>query len=106
MALYEEKYWVAMDRDKAVGVMVQSYQTFPAILSPMEPRVVAAMVYAIAEAGISLPEVNADAAIAASFAGQWTERCKSAATPFQGQPCPIDFVLVAKKVRSLSGLPC
>jgi len=84
MALYEEKYWVAMDRDKAVGVMVQSYQTFPAILSPMEPRVVAAMVNAIAEAGISLPGVNGDAATAASFAGQWTERCKSAATPFQG----------------------
>jgi len=64
--------------------MVQSPLTFPAILSPMEPRVVAAMVNAIAEAGISLPGVNGDAATAASFAGQWTERCKSAATPFQG----------------------
>jgi predicted GNAT family acetyltransferase len=42
------------------------------------------MVDAIAEAGVALPGVNGDAATAASFAGQWSERCKSAATPFQG----------------------
>ena len=78
------RYWVAMHRDRAMGVIVQSPVTFPAVLSPMDPRVVAAMVDAIAEAGISLPGVNGDAATAASFAGQWTERCKSAATPFQG----------------------
>ena len=45
---------------------------------------VLAMVDAIAEAGVTLPGVNGDAAAAASFAGQWSERCKSAATPFQG----------------------
>src|SRR5205823_11152645 len=39
---------------------------------------------AIAEAGVTLPGVNGDAATAASFAGQWSERCKSAVTPFQG----------------------
>jgi uncharacterized protein len=78
------RYWVAMDRDKAVGVILQSPLTFPATLTPMESRVVAAMVDAIAEAGVPLPGVNGDAATAASFAGQWTERCKSAATPFQG----------------------
>jgi uncharacterized protein len=78
------RYWVAMERDKAVGVILQSPLTFPAILTPMESHVVAAMVDAIAEAGVPLPGVNGDAATAASFAGQWTERCKSEATPFQG----------------------
>jgi len=80
------RYWVARDgaMDKAVGVVLQSPVTFPATLTPMKPRTVAAMVDAIAEAGVSLPGVNGDAATAAGFAGQWTERCKSAATPFMG----------------------
>jgi hypothetical protein len=43
-----------------------------------------AIVNAIAEAGMALRGVNGNAATAASFAGQWSERCKSAATPFQG----------------------
>jgi predicted GNAT family acetyltransferase len=50
----------------------------------MESRAVLAMVDEIAEAGVTLHGVNGDAATAASFAGQWSERCKSAATPFQG----------------------
>jgi len=50
----------------------------------MESQAVRAIVDAIAEAGVALPGVNGDAATAASFAGQWSERCKSAATPFQG----------------------
>jgi len=45
---------------------------------------VLAIVDAIAEAGVTLCGVNGDAATAASFAGQWSERCKSAAMPFQG----------------------
>jgi uncharacterized protein len=45
---------------------------------------VSAIVDAIAEAGVTLPGVNGDAATAASFAGQWSERSKSAAVPFQG----------------------
>lgn len=78
------RYWVAMERDEAVGVMLQSPLTFPATLTPMAPEVAAALVDAIAASGVSLPGVNGHAATAASFAGQWTERCKSAATPFQG----------------------
>jgi hypothetical protein len=50
----------------------------------MEPRVVVAIVNAIAEAGMALRGVNGNTATAASFAGQWSERCKSAARPFQG----------------------
>jgi predicted GNAT family acetyltransferase len=35
--------------------------------------------------GVTLPGINGEAATAARFAGQWTERSKSAAIPFQGQ---------------------
>jgi ribosomal protein S18 acetylase RimI-like enzyme len=78
------RYWVATEGGKIAGVVLQSPLTFAATLTPMEAGVVVAMVNAIAEAGVILPGVNGDAATAASFAGQWTERCKSAATPFQG----------------------
>jgi ribosomal protein S18 acetylase RimI-like enzyme len=78
------RYWVAFQGESAVGVVVQSPLEYPATLTPMEPQTVVAMVDAIAEAGVALPGVNGDAATAASFAGQWSERRKSAATPFQG----------------------
>jgi GNAT superfamily N-acetyltransferase len=78
------RYWMAGEQDKTMGVALQSPLTFAATLTPMEQRVVVAMVDAIAAAGVSLPGVNGDAATAASFAGQWSERRKSAATPFQG----------------------
>jgi len=80
------RYWVALDdaEDRVVGVILQSPITFPATLTPMEPCAITAMVDAIAEAGVSLPGVNGEAATAAGFAGQWTEKCKSAATPFMG----------------------
>jgi predicted GNAT family acetyltransferase len=50
----------------------------------MEPQVVLAMVDAIAEAGVTLRGVSGDVATAASFAGQWSERSRTAATPFRG----------------------
>ena len=78
------RYWIAFDGEKTVGAVVQSPLEYPATLTPMEPRAVAAIVNAIAEAGVALRGVNGNAATAASFAGQWSERCKSAATPFQG----------------------
>ena len=78
------RYWIARSGETVVGVAVQSPLEYPATLTPMEPRVVAAMVDAIAEAGVKLTGVNGEPATAASFAGQWSERCKSAATPFQG----------------------
>ena len=78
------RYWIALHGEEAVGVVVQSPPEYPATLTPMGPRAVMVLVDAIAEAGVTLPGVNGDAATAASFAGQWSERCKSAATPFQG----------------------
>ena len=78
------RYWIALDGETVVGVVVQSPLEYPATLTPMEPRAVLAMVDAIAGAGVTLTGVNGDAATAARFAGQWSERGKSAATPFQG----------------------
>jgi hypothetical protein len=78
------RYWMAIQQDDTVGVVVQSPLTFPATLTPMEPGVATAMADAIAEMGIALPGINGEAATAAMFAGQWSERSKSAATPFQG----------------------
>ncbi|MBZ5618944.1 MAG: hypothetical protein LAQ69_09505 [Acidobacteriia bacterium] len=78
------RYWVATNGGKVAGLVFQSPLTYPATLTPMEPEVVAAMVDRIVEAGVALPGVNGDAATAARFAGQWTERSKSAAVPFQG----------------------
>jgi uncharacterized protein len=43
------------------------------------------LVDAIAETGVTLPGVNGEAATAARFAGQWTERVGSAAFPVGGQ---------------------
>jgi GNAT superfamily N-acetyltransferase len=78
------RYWMAIQHDDTVGVVLQSPLTFPATLTPMESPVATAMADAIAEAGVALLGINGEAATAARFAGQWTERCKSAAVPFQG----------------------
>src|ERR1700732_926509 len=78
------RYWMAIQGDDIVGVVIQSPLTFPATLTPMERPVATAMADAIAEAGVALPGVSGEAATAATFAGQWSERTESAATPFQG----------------------
>jgi len=78
------RYWTAIQRENVVGVVLQSPLTFPATLTPMAPPVATAMADAISEAGILLPGVNGEAATAAIFSEQWSERSKSAATPFQG----------------------
>lgn len=86
-AAYPEpgRYWLATDDGAAAGVVFQSPLNFIATLTPMTPDVVAAMVDAIAEAGVALPGVSGEAGTAARFAGQWTERHKSAAVPYEGQ---------------------
>jgi uncharacterized protein len=79
------RYWIALeDENTVVGAVMQSPLEYPAVLTPMAPPAVLAMVEAVAAAGIKLPGINGDAATAASFAGQWSERCKAAAIPFQG----------------------
>ena len=78
------RFWVAAENNQVIGVVFQSPITIAAQLTPMPAAVVAAMVDAIAEAGVVLPGVGGEAATAASFAGQWTERCGSAAVPYEG----------------------
>jgi predicted GNAT family acetyltransferase len=77
------RYWVATDAGKTLGVVFQSPLNFPATITPMEPAVVEEVVNAVANV-VRLPGVNGEAGTAARFAGQWTERCKSAAFPVQG----------------------
>lgn len=77
-------YWVASRGAEVVGVVLQSPLTYPATVVPMEPEVAAAVVDAIVEGGSNLPGVNGDVTTAASFAGRWTERRRSAAVPTQG----------------------
>ncbi len=79
------RYWLAKEGDTVVGVAFQSPLNFAATITPMRPEVVAAVVDAIVEAGVALPGVIGEAATAARFAGQWTERQGSAAFPIEGQ---------------------
>jgi uncharacterized protein len=51
------RFWLAKDGDTVVGVAFQSPLDFAATLTPMRPEVVAAVVDAIVEAGITLPGV-------------------------------------------------
>jgi predicted GNAT family acetyltransferase len=78
------RYWVALRHGQVAGVVFHSPLTHPALLVPMELDALTALVDSIAEAGAVLPGVNGEAATAASFAGAWTERTKSAAVPRKG----------------------
>jgi GNAT superfamily N-acetyltransferase len=86
-AAYPEpgRYWVASDGERVAGVVFQSPLDFTATITPMSRDAVAAMVDGISEAGVALPGVSGEAGTAARFAGQWTERHKSAAVPIEGQ---------------------
>src|SRR5258708_16589073 len=75
------RYWMVNDGPQVVGVGFQSPLSFPIVLSLMSREAIAALVEAIASAGIDLPGVHAEAATAARFAGQWTQRRKAAACP-------------------------
>jgi predicted GNAT family acetyltransferase len=81
------RYWLARDGEAGavVGVVFQSPLDFFASITPTSPEAVAALVDAIVGAGVVLPGVNGEAATAARFAGQWTERGGSAAFPVEGQ---------------------
>jgi len=79
------RYWVASRAGRVAGVVFQSPLHFPALLSLMDAGVVGALVDAIAAAGVALPGVNGEAGTAARFAGCWTERSRTGATPAGGQ---------------------
>ena len=79
------RYWVATEDSNVVGLLFQSPLNLAANLTVMDSAAIAAIVDAVAEARITLPGVNGEAGTAARFAGQWAERCKSAAIPFRGE---------------------
>ena len=78
------RFWVASRAGQVAGVVFQSPLTRPALLVPMELDAIEALVETIAGQGIALPGVNGEAATAANFAGQWTERCIVPALPAMG----------------------
>ena len=79
------RYWVASTNKTISGVVFQSPPTFAATITPMPPDAVAAIIDAIVAADVALPGVIGDATTASQFAGEWTERRKSAAHPHEGQ---------------------
>jgi uncharacterized protein len=104
------RYWMAVQggEDEVRGVALQSPLTFPALLTPMEVPVAAALGDAMRAAGTPLPGITADAATAACFAGHWSEGSKRAATPFQGLRLyelrePADDPLIAGALRPAEG---
>jgi predicted GNAT family acetyltransferase len=79
------RYWSVEDGGEVVGVVFFSPGQFPALVTPMSEAAVVEAADAVVDDGVRLPGVTGDAATAARFAGRWTERTKSAATPHQGQ---------------------
>ena len=81
----EGRYLVASNGERVVGVVFQSPLTFIATITPMDEQVAEACVDVLAREAPTLPGVSGEAGSAARFAGQWSERRKSAAVPEQGQ---------------------
>lgn len=79
------RYWVAHGDGRVAGVAFQSPLDYHVTVTPMPHEVVTAVVEAAVEAGVTLPGVHGEAATAAGFAGQWSERTASAARPVLGQ---------------------
>lgn len=78
------RYWVARP-DDPIGVGFQSPLNFSVSVTPMPDDAVEAIVDAAFDAGVVFPGVTGDAATASRFAGAWTERTRSAASPESGQ---------------------
>jgi hypothetical protein len=79
------RYWVPLDDGAAAGFVFQSPLTFWASLACMTPDVIEAAVDSVADQGVRLPGAIGEVSTVARFAGQWTERHKSGATPLGGQ---------------------
>ena len=79
------RWWLSLLDGRVAGLAFQSPLTFLAGVAPMPDELVPVLVDAIASAGVRLPGVIGMAHTAARFAGEWTQVCKSAAVPVQGQ---------------------
>jgi uncharacterized protein len=78
------RYWLAAREGQASGAVIQAPLDRWAVVTPMKTEVAVVLVDAIVEAGVGLPGVNGEAATAAAFAGHWTERTGTGATPGSG----------------------
>jgi len=78
------RYWLAWSGETVAGAVFQSPLLNAALVVPMEAEVIEALVDVMVESDVMLPGVNGDAATAARFAGCWTERRRTGATPKQG----------------------
>src|ERR1700688_2784703 len=103
------RYWIALHGEETLGIVVQSPLEYPATLTPMGPRVVMALVDAIAEARVTLPGVNGDAATAASFAGNGVNDVNRQPHPSRGcvstnswswEKFPVPKVSYGRQVRA------
>jgi GNAT superfamily N-acetyltransferase len=90
------RYWLARLKNNVVGLVFQSPLNYRAVLSPMTLDVAAKMADAVAFSPFAIPGCMGEAAVAARFAGQWSEHTKLGAVPIEGQRlCEADRV--AKK---------
>jgi uncharacterized protein len=78
------RYWWASRNGAVAGVAFHSPPSYPIQLTPMETDTAVTMAEAIADSGVNPPGAAGEASTAACFAGQWTERRKSGATPIAG----------------------
>jgi predicted GNAT family acetyltransferase len=79
------RYWIVDIDGRTTGVVFQSPLDWSATVTPMSTDAVGAAVEVIVAEGVRLPGVGGEAATAAAFAGQWTERARAGARPVQGQ---------------------
>ncbi|MEO6467640.1 MAG: GNAT family N-acetyltransferase [Acidimicrobiia bacterium] len=79
------RYWTVVEDHEVIGVVFQSPLSYAATMTPMSRDAVRFVVDVIADEGVELPGVNADAATSAHFAGAWSERTGVSARPTLGQ---------------------
>ncbi len=79
------RYWWVTCQEQVVGLAMQSPPTFHAAALPIDPPALDVLVDAVWEDAPQLPGVIGEAAVAAAFAGAWTERAGVGARPHEGQ---------------------
>lgn len=94
------QFWWVDDGSRVCGFVAQHTAASNALASPMHPEAADALAAAIADSGVDLPGVSADAATAALFAGKWTERTDGAAAPCYAQRiCEAGSLLAPKSAE-------
>ncbi len=94
------RFWWVDDGSRVCGFVAQHTAASNALASPMHPEAADAVAATIADSGVDLPGVSADAATAALFAGKWTERTDGAAAPCYAQRiCEAGSLLAPKSAE-------